>query len=182
MKGQHRLLFFIRHSEEFTYNSFLISSRSAKMIRLMQATDLQAVAQIEKRVQSHPWTLNQFEESMTSYLSTVVELNNQVVGFCILQPVVDEANLLLMAIDPNQQGKGFGYQLLDESIALLKNNPVQIFLEVRESNQAAIALYEKSEFHQIDLRKNYYPNKDGSREHAIIMVKSCSDDFSKLFK
>ncbi len=152
------------------------------MIRLMQETDVQTVVQIEKLVQSHPWTQKQFEESINSYLSTVIEENNQIVGFCILQPVLDEANLLLMAIHPSQQGKGFGYQLLDKSIALLKNNPIQIFLEVRESNKPAIALYEKSEFHQIDLRKNYYPNKDGSREHAIIMVKACSDDFSKLFK
>lgn len=152
------------------------------MIRLMQASDLHAVAEIENQVQSHSWKISQFEESITSYVSTVIEQNNQVVGFCILQPVLDEANLLLMAIHPSQQGRGLGYQLLEESITLLKNNPVQIFLEVRESNQAAIALYEKSGFHQIDLRKNYYPNKDGSREHAIIMVKTCSDDFSKLFK
>ncbi|ELW92009.1 MULTISPECIES: ribosomal protein S18-alanine N-acetyltransferase [Acinetobacter] len=152
------------------------------MIRLMQASDLHVVAEIENQVQSHPWKISQFEESITSYVSTVIEQHNQVVGFCILQPVLDEANLLLMAIHPSQQGRGLGYQLLEESITLLKNNPVQIFLEVRESNQAAIALYEKSGFHQIDLRKNYYPNKDGSREHAIIMVKTCSDDFSKLFK
>ncbi|ATZ64930.1 ribosomal protein S18-alanine N-acetyltransferase [Acinetobacter bereziniae] len=152
------------------------------MIRLMQASDLHVVAEIENQVQSHPWKISQFEESITSYVSTVIEQNHQVVGFCILQPVLDEANLLLMAIHPSQQGRGLGYQLLEESITLLKNNPVQIFLEVRESNQAAIALYEKSGFHQIDLRKNYYPNKDGSREHAIIMVKTCSDDFSKLFK
>ena len=152
------------------------------MIRLMQASDVLAVSKIENLVQSHPWTIKQFEESIESYVSTVIEQNNQVVGFCILQPVLDEANLLLMAIHPSQQGKGLGYQLLDESIALLKNNPVQIFLEVRESNQPAIALYEKSDFHQIDLRKNYYPKPDGGREHAIIMVKACSDDFSKLFK
>lgn len=152
------------------------------MIRLMQSSDLHAVSQIEDLVQSHPWKKSQFEESITSYLSTVIEQDHQVVGFCILQSVLDEANLLLMAIHPSQQGKGLGYQLLDESIALLKNNPVQIFLEVRESNKAAIALYEKANFHQIDLRKNYYPNQQGGREHAIIMVKACSDDFSKLFK
>ena len=43
-------------------------------------------------------------------------------------------------------------------------------------------LYEKSGFHQIDLRKNYYPNANGSREHAIIMDKACTDDFASLFK
>lgn len=152
------------------------------MIRLMQTADLTSVIQIENLVQSHPWTLSQFQESIESYQSTVIEMNGQVVGFCILQPVLDEANLLLMAIHPQQQGRGLGYQLLDESIALLKNNPIQIFLEVRESNTAAIALYEKSDFHQIDVRKNYYPNNNGSREHAIIMVKNCADDFSQLFK
>ena len=152
------------------------------MIRLMQAADVEAVAKIERSVQSHPWTLKQFEDAVTAYQSTVIEVQGQVAGFCILQPVLDEANLLLMAIDPAQQGQGLGYQLLEASVAMLKNNPVQIFLEVRESNQAAIKLYEKSGFHQIDLRKNYYPNSNGSREHAIIMVKACTDDFASLFK
>ena len=152
------------------------------MIRLMQAADVEVVAKIEKSVQSHPWTLKQFEDAVTAYQSTVIEVQGQVAGFCILQPVLDEANLLLMAIDPAQQGQGLGYQLLEASVVMLKNNPVQIFLEVRESNQAAIKLYEKSGFHQIDLRKNYYPNSNGSREHAIIMVKACTDDFASLFK
>lgn len=152
------------------------------MIRLMQAADVEAVAKIERSVQSHPWTLKQFKDAVTAYQSTVIEVQGQVAGFCILQPVLDEANLLLMAIDPAQQGQGLGYQLLEASVAMLKNNPVQIFLEVRESNQAAIKLYEKSGFHQIDLRKNYYPNANGSREHAIIMVKACTDDFASLFK
>ena len=152
------------------------------MIRLMQAADVEAVAKIERSVQSHPWTLKQFEDAVTAYQSTVIEVQGQVAGFCILQPVLDEANLLLMAIDPAQQGQGLGYQLLEASVAMLKNNPVQIFLEVRESNLAAIKLYEKSGFHQIDLRKNYYPNANGSREHAIIMVKACTDDFASLFK
>ena len=152
------------------------------MIRLMQTADLDQVVQIERLVQTHPWSMQQFQESIQSYHSTVIEQAGQVVGFCILQPVLDEANLLLMAIHPSQQGRGLGYQLLDASLAQLKNNPIQVFLEVRENNQAAIALYEKSGFHQIDVRKNYYPQADGSREHAIIMVKSCSDDFAELFK
>ncbi|QHH95846.1 ribosomal-protein-alanine N-acetyltransferase [Acinetobacter gyllenbergii] len=148
----------------------------------MQENDLESVTAIERLVQTHPWSRQQFQESLASYQCTVYEQANQVVGFCILQPVLDEANLLLMAIDPSQQGKGLGYKLLDESIQQLKNNPIQIFLEVRESNTAAIGLYEKIGFHQIDLRKNYYPNPDGSREHAVIMVKTCTDDFAALFQ
>lgn len=151
------------------------------MIRLMRDSDLESVAAIERLVQTHPWNKQQFQESLASYQCTVYEQANQVVGFCILQPVLDEANLLLMAIHPSQQGKGLGYKLLDQSIQQLKNNPIQVFLEVRESNTAAIRLYEKTGFHQIDVRKNYYPNPDGSREHAVIMVKTCTDDFAALF-
>ncbi|MBJ8419925.1 ribosomal protein S18-alanine N-acetyltransferase [Acinetobacter courvalinii] len=151
------------------------------MIRLMRDSDLESVAAIERLVQTHPWNKQQFQESLASYQCTVYEQADQVVGFCILQPVLDEANLLLMAIHPSQQGKGLGYKLLDQSIQQLKNNPIQIFLEVRESNTAAIRLYEKTGFHQIDVRKNYYPNPDGSREHAVIMVKTCTDDFAALF-
>lgn len=51
-----------------------------------------------------------------------------------------------MAIDPKMQGQGLGYKLLNESIEKLENQPVQIFLEVRESNKAAIGLYEKQAF------------------------------------
>ncbi|MBP7880303.1 ribosomal protein S18-alanine N-acetyltransferase [Acinetobacter sp. NIPH 1852] len=152
------------------------------MIRLMQESDVDHVAAIECLVQTHPWSKQQFQESLVSHQCTVYEQANQVVGFCILQPVLDEANLLLMAIHPSQQGKGLGYALLDYSIEQLKNNPIQIFLEVRESNRAAIRLYEKAQFHQIDLRKNYYPNGDGSREHAVIMVRTCTDDFAALFQ
>lgn len=151
------------------------------MIRLMTEHDVQAVFSIEKKVQTHPWSYNQFLEAQKNYLVTVLELENKVVGFCVLQPVLDEANLLLMAIDLHYQGLGYGYKILNQSIDMLKNNPVQIFLEVRESNIAAIKMYEKSDFHQIDVRKNYYPKPDGTRENAIIMVKVCSDDFSKLF-
>ena len=147
----------------------------------MQECDLECVAAIERLVQTHPWSRQQFQESLASYQCTVYEQANQVVGFCILQPVLDEANLLLMAIHPSQQGKGLGYELLESSIQQLRNNPIQIFLEVRERNMAAIRLYEKIGFHQIDLRKNYYPNLDGSKEHAIIMVKTCTDDFAALF-
>lgn len=151
------------------------------MIRLMQSADIARVYQVEAAVQSHPWTEKQFREAQENYQCTVIEKFGQVVGFCILQPVLDEANLLLMAIDPKMQGQGLGFQLLEQSIDLLKNHPVQIFLEVRESNITAIKLYEKSGFHQIDVRKNYYPVAEGGREHAIIMVKSCSDDFAALF-
>ena len=152
------------------------------MIRAMQAADLARVVTIESAVQSHPWRMTQFQEALANYACSVIEHAGQVQGFCILQPVLDEANLLLMAIDPAVQGQGLGYALLDAALQQLPNNPIQVFLEVRLSNIAAIKLYEKAGFHQIDLRKRYYPVAGGGYEDAVIMVKSCSDDFAALFQ
>lgn len=151
------------------------------MIRIMQNTDVDIVVQIEKSVQTHPWSRQQFVESLNSYQCTVIESQNRVVGFCILQPVLDEANLLLMAVDPKMQGQGLGYELLNASIDQLKNQPVQIFLEVRESNKAAIGLYEKNRFspNRPSSQLLSYPRR--GREHAVIMVKTCTDDFASLF-
>jgi ribosomal-protein-alanine N-acetyltransferase len=140
------------------------------ILRPMQLSDLDAVFQIEQQVQSHPWSKAQLADSCIHHQCTVLEQQQQVLGFCIMQPVLDEANLLLMAIAPDFQGQGLGFQLLQKAIASLGTQCTQIFLEVRESNVAAIHLYQKIGFHQIDLRKHYYPLAQGKREHAIIMV------------
>ena len=151
------------------------------LIRVMQPNDINQVVAIEQSTQFHPWTAAQFLDSLKSYQCTVLEQNQQVIGFCIMQPVLDEANLLLMAVAPKYQGHGFGFGLLSDALQRLGEQCVQVFLEVRESNHAAIALYEKAGFHQIDIRKNYYPAPKQQRENAIIMVNSLrldSFDFS----
>jgi ribosomal-protein-alanine acetyltransferase len=151
-------------------------------LRSMTVADLPAVHAIEQQVQSHPWSPQLFLDSIAAgHQCTVLERQGQLVGFCILQPVLDEANLLLMAIKPSCQKQGLGYQLLEQSIdKLVSTRAVQgcnmIFLEVRQSNQAAIALYEKLGFAQIDLRKNYYPTPSG-KEHAVIMALTLNMSF-----
>lgn len=158
------------------------------LLRAMTLADVAAVYAIEQQVQTHPWSQQLFIDSiMAGHHCTVLtqqgrEVANQIVGFCILQPVLDEANLLLMAIAPAYQHQGLGYQLLEQSIdGLIKARTAQgcnmIFLEVRQSNRAAIALYEKLGFAQIDLRKNYYPTGTG-QEHALIMALTLNMDFS----
>lgn len=154
------------------------------VLRNMTLADLPAVHAIEKKVQAHPWSLQLFNDSLSApHHCTVLELDDAartVLGFCILQPVLDEANLLLMAIDPAYQQQGFGQQLLQQSIDALSGCNM-IFLEVRQSNQAAIALYEKLGFAQIDLRKNYYSSnadRTQGKEHAVIMALTLSLSFS----
>jgi len=73
-------------------------------------------------------------------------------------------------VDPDYQGQGLGRKLLQHvKAALLEKGIASIFLEVRESNVIALSLYESEGFHEIDVRKNYYPTVNG-RENAIIMA------------
>ena len=64
----------------------------------MQDGDLEQVVAIERLVQSHAWSAIQFQDALASYQCTVYAQAHQVLGFCILQPVLDEAILLLMAM------------------------------------------------------------------------------------
>lgn len=139
-------------------------------LRAMCTEDVDAVVAIERQVQLHPWNRQQFLDSLGSASHcSVLERSGQIFGFCILQTVLDEANLLLMAIDPEQQGQGYGNLLLTQSLERLGTRCVMVFLEVRVSNQAAIGLYEKLGFHQVGTRRGYYPAPNG-REDAQVMA------------
>jgi ribosomal-protein-alanine N-acetyltransferase len=151
----------------------------AVQIRPMTFDDVGQVAAIEQQVESHPWSAKQFDESLHSgQRCRVLTHAGQVVGFCILQPVLDEANLLLMGITPDLQGKGLGFLLLDQCIAQLGDGCVMVFLEVRTSNAAALALYEKSGFHRMGVRKNYYPVVGGGKEDAVLMALTRGNPFA----
>lgn len=152
-------------------------------IRPMLLVDTAQVAAIERQVEYHPWSERQFQESLENgQRCTVMVVGEQVIGFCILQPVLDEANLLLMAIDPKYQGQGCGLALLETSLELLGDGCVMVFLEVRGSNTPAISLYEKVGFHQMGIRKNYYPADRAviasGKEDAVLMALTRGNPFA----
>lgn len=152
-------------------------------VRSMLLTDTAQVAAIERQVEYHPWSERQFQESLEAgQRCTVMVDGEQVIGFCILQPVLDEANLLLMAIDPKYQGQGCGMALLEESLELLGDKCVMVFLEVRGSNTTAISLYQKVGFHQMGIRKNYYPADRAvfanGKEDAVLMALTRGNPFA----
>lgn len=151
-------------------------------IRSMVVNDISEVMAIERQVEFHPWSERQFQESLEAgQRCTVMVEDGKVIGFCILQPVLDEANLLLMAIDPQYQGQGKGFTLLTESVELLGDSCVMVFLEVRTSNRPAISLYEKIGFHQTGIRKNYYPADRAvfanGKEDAVLMALTRGNPF-----
>ncbi|MGL5429204.1 MAG: ribosomal protein S18-alanine N-acetyltransferase [Vibrio sp.] len=137
----------------------------------MQTEHLQAIWHIECRAHSHPWA-----ESLVRDLSSrgachqVMLVEQQVMGYFYAQNIVGEVTLLNIAIDPAQQGKGYGKQLLEHFIEQCEQQQAEsAWLEVRESNQRAFQLYQQAGFNEIDRRINYYPAANGKSEDAIIM-------------
>lgn len=104
------------------------------------------------------------------YLNFQLTQNGKMAAFAITQVVLDEATLFNIAVDPDYQRQGLGRALLEHLIdELEKRGVATLWLEVRASNAAAIALYESLGFNEATIRRNYYPTTDG-REDAIIMA------------
>jgi ribosomal-protein-alanine acetyltransferase len=141
------------------------------MIRLMTAADVDEVQVIEQSVQAYPWTRGNFTDALSSgYLCYVDQSAGELRGFAILMPGVDEAELLNIGVAACHQRMGLGRQLLAAMLdEAARRRLYQLFLEVRASNLAAIALYRRAGFSEVGLRRAYYKNTNGS-EDALVMA------------
>ena len=138
----------------------------------IEAQDFDALYAIEQAAHALPWSLGTLKNNQAErYLNLKIVEGHQIYGFAICQTVLDEATLFNIAIDPQKQGLGLGRQLLNELITQLRQKGIlTLWLEVRESNKKAQALYDSLGFNQVDIRKNYYPTPDGKRENAVVMA------------
>ncbi|MDR3433515.1 MAG: ribosomal protein S18-alanine N-acetyltransferase [Rouxiella aceris] len=140
-------------------------------ISILTSADLTRAFEIEQASHAFPWS----EKTLASnqgerYLNLKLEQQGIIVGFAIVQIVLDEATLFNIAIDPAYQRQGLGRLLLSEIITQIETrNVFTLWLEVRASNRGAIALYESLGFNEVSIRRNYYPAPSG-REDAIIMA------------
>nr|WP_311461495.1 ribosomal protein S18-alanine N-acetyltransferase [uncultured Aggregatibacter sp.] len=141
-------------------------------ISLIEEQDFDALYAIEQAAHAVPWSLGTLKNNRGErYLNLKIVEGHQIYGFAICQTVLDEATLFNIAIDPQKQGLGLGRQLLNELITQLRQKGIlTLWLEVRESNKKAQALYDSLGFNQVDIRKNYYPTPDGKRENAVVMA------------
>lgn len=142
------------------------------MISPICESDFDRLFEIEQQAHLVPWSKGTLLNNQgENYLNLKLSLQNQIVAFAICQKVLDEATLFNLAVAPEFQGKGYGKQLLQGLIDALAAQQIQtLWLEVRESNRPARALYEKIGFNEVTLRKNYYPTPDGKRENAVVMA------------
>ena len=137
----------------------------------MKAEHVPQVAQLEKLCFADPWSEMSIEselKSIWSYWVVAVE-DEQVVGYVGSQSSIDETDIMNIAVHPGWRRRGIAESLIDYLIKDLKNRGSHaLMLEVRVSNDPAIALYEKLGFRQVGLRKNYYRNP---KEDALILRK-----------
>lgn len=141
-------------------------------MRTMNYSDLKQVVAVEKRAYPHPWTLGIFRDCLrVGHNAWVVTLDKAVIGYAIIMLSPGEAHILNICIDPEFQAKGLGRYLLRYLIKRSNQTDIDmVLLEVRRSNKNAQLLYLSEGFHELGVRKAYYPAQDG-REDAIILAK-----------
>ncbi len=144
-------------------------------ISKLKLEDLNLAYNIEQASQAFPWTEDIFNSNQgKNYFNLKLSDNFQIVGFAISQLILDEATLLNIAIHPKYRRCNFGRHLLQTLIQQLRlRGVVTLWLEVRVSNVAAIALYDNIGFNQVTLRRNYY-HRNNTSEDAIVMALSLS--------
>jgi [ribosomal protein S18]-alanine N-acetyltransferase len=149
-------------------------------MRTMTLADVDEVLRIEQAVQAYPWTRGNFIDALShgdvcrvdseELVAGHPEQGGEIRGYAILRPLLDEAELLNIGVAAGHQRKGRGRAMLLEMLDVAcENNILRVFLEVRPSNAAAIALYRSAGFTGIGVRRDYYKNAS-SCEDAITMA------------
>lgn len=134
------------------------------------AEHLDAIEAIENACFSLPWTRGQLERQMLAdncvFLAALDE-NGKVLGYVGLLTVLDEGYISNVAVAPEHRRRGVADALIQALATRVRNKLSFLTLEVRESNLAAIRLYEKHGFVLVGKRKDYY---DKPKEAALLMT------------
>lgn len=141
------------------------------IITRMNEGHVAQVAALEKLCFSDPWSETSVASELDNPLSLwlIAEEEGTVLGYVGSQTVLDETDMMNIAVQPECRRRGIAAALIGELVNQLRERGSHILrLEVRESNVPAIALYESMGFTQLGLRKNYYRNP---KENALILGK-----------
>ena len=139
-------------------------------IRPMVASDIPAVAALERACFSQPWSERVLEGEMKNPNSIFfVAEQTELVGYIGMQHILDEGYLANVAVDSAYRRSGVGTALLQRLLAFAQQEKLAfITLEVRQSNQPAIRFYQKYGFEVVGRRRNFY---ESPTEDALLMTK-----------
>ena len=105
------------------------------------------------------------------------EAGDRTVGFALSRLLMDEAELLLLAVEPDARGHGVGRALIERTVAIAVGKGAhRLLLEVRDGNQA-LDLYQGSGFSEIGRRRDYYRGSDGTTRDALTLARPIGDRF-----
>ena len=137
-------------------------------IRRLTYADLPQVIAIERRACPKPWSLAMFvlELSKPSGICLVAVDGERIVGYLVCSRYDVVWHVMNVAVDPARRREGVATALLDELFGQADKPGEQYTLEVRSSNDAAIALYERFGFRSAGVRPGYYHD---NKEDAVIM-------------
>jgi len=123
------------------------------------------------------WGEGEFEAMLTERNTMIhrLRLGRKLVGFIVSRIGADEAEIVSVALDPNQRGRGFSRDLLLQHLGHLAGRGVRtVFLEVEENNQPARRLYERAGFATVGRRERYYLQPGGEQLNALLMRRDLS--------
>ena len=134
--------------------------------------DVQYIAEIEAKTFSDAWTEKSVQDTFGQKQAfiTVAENEGKVVGYCIIYYVMDEAEIARIAISEDVRRQGVGNGLLHYTCECCREKQIErLLLDVRESNEGAIAFYQKYGFQTDGMRKHFY---EMPKENAVLMSMS----------
>ena len=138
-------------------------------IRVLELGDLSAIEAIEQKAYPTPWSRSMFASELAKPTSICLGAfeGQDLVGYVINSRYVDAWHVMNVAVDPNHQRRGIATALLERLFEVTRDDERRGYtLEVRVSNEDAIALYEKLGFEARGIRRGYYTD---NREDALIM-------------
>ena len=147
---------------------------AAPSMRVLTEVMLDVVLAIEVQAYPFPWTRGNFIDSIAAgYLArALVADDGEMVGYFVAMPGFEEMHLLNVTVAAHHEGRGHARRLLAELYALSASfAATAVWLEVRESNARARALYLREGFTEAGQRRDYYPAPQGRREDAIMMTR-----------
>ncbi|MFZ5876199.1 MAG: ribosomal protein S18-alanine N-acetyltransferase [Nitrospirota bacterium] len=145
------------------------SADSGVSIRPMTLDDLDAVLVIERAAFSPPWTREMFRAEVSENPCArffVAETAHGLVGYVGGWVVLDEMQVVSLAVRPDARRRKIASRLLERLFEAAGNGLRRASLEVRRSNRAAIAIYQRFGFRQAGVRVDYY---DDPTEDALLM-------------
>jgi ribosomal-protein-alanine N-acetyltransferase len=140
---------------------------SAVEIRRLTYADLPQVVAIERRAFTTPWSLAMFvlELSKSSGICLAADVDHELVGYLVCSRYDTVWHVMNIAVDPDRRRRGIGTALITALLERVEPD-AQLTLEVRRSNDAALALYERFGFRSAGVRRRYYADNG---EDAVIM-------------